>query len=153
LSEPTVEQAGGELVVVRDEGGRIVSGALNPGGKPRRPPTTSKEFALLCSQHTPMVVAKMVAIVEACDPKKPTMIAFKAAEFLANRGHGLPVDERQRMEYDALAVPDELSSERLNEVMAEFWANTRKSSANADLEFAAGDIADGEYDELERGEQ
>jgi hypothetical protein len=69
--------------VKRDERGRVVSGALNPGGRPKADHSVTD----LAREHTPEAMEKIVDLMRNGETQK---IQFDAAVYIVNRGWGTP---------------------------------------------------------------
>ena len=69
--------------IVRDDRGRVVAGALNPGGRPKLP----AEVREMAQAASPRAIAKIIGFLDHADPK----VVLRAAEILLDRGYGKPV--------------------------------------------------------------
>ena len=68
---------------VRDDKGRIVSGSLNPGGRPKLP----AEIRDLAQLASPRAIEKVIELMGNEDPR----VALAAAQVILDRGYGKPV--------------------------------------------------------------
>ena len=69
--------------VLRDNQGRLVSGALNPSGRPAMP----EGLRARAQAASPRALERIIGLLESDDER----IALKAAELILDRGYGKPV--------------------------------------------------------------
>ena len=89
--------------VKRDERGRVVSGALNPGGRPKADHSVTD----LAREHTPEAMEKIVDLMRNGETQKDDMDfrLRRRSEALGQMGVDVPAQERRLKEQQARA-PD-----------------------------------------------
>lgn len=79
--------------LVRNQLGQVLSGVLNPGGRPKLP----AEIRAMAQAASPRALAKVIGLLDHEDAR----VSLRAAEILLDRGYGKPGHEIEEREEEA----------------------------------------------------